>query len=372
MSQIFGIVERMIIIAHIKYLVTNSIQIFIMFITTAVMVVLCLSNFIEAYSMVDQPADQMSNSYVEFSILTNQVDYETNNNINTLKELINFINNDSKSYLFFKENDLTNGKAVYFRNMDFSPKLIDGRSFNETDFKNHTNTILISKDVLDQTFEKNGKTYYIVENNAYEVIGVYEKSSNKINVDSDYYLNMLSANNLQVHENMIAGLYQLDAANQTDQIVKNLSMVLPIEINDKSKSNSFLDKMQKTLSTQAISVFPILLVALMVLLNTISITSNWIGRRKKEIAIRWLCGATKEDIKRLLFFEYIIITTLCFLIGFILAYIISRVNMWIFIGFDFSLTTILIAYFITLTIGIASSFILLKQYDSYEINRLMR
>lgn len=343
-----------------------------MFITTAVMVVLCLSNFVEAYSMVNKPADQMSNSSLEFSILTNEVDYELKKNLDSLGELIEFINNKSDSYIFYKDNYMTNGKAIYFRNIDFFPKLIDGRTFTEKDFINNTNTVLISSDVSNKTFKENSKTYYIVENSAYEVIGIYEKSSNKVNLDADYYYNMLATNNLIVHNDLIAGLYQLDSADQTDRIVNSLSTILPIDIVENNKMNSFLDKVAKTFSTQAINVFPIFLVVLMVLLNTISITTNWIGRRKKELAIRRLCGATTEDIKKMLLFEYILITTLCFSIGLILAYIISNVSLWIFIGFDFSLTTILIAFFLTLAIGIVSSLILIKQYDSYEINKLLR
>lgn len=343
-----------------------------MFVTTSVMVVLCLSNFFEAYSMVDKPADQMTDSFLEFSIKSNELNSEINKNPDSLEELINLISSDSQSYLFFKVNHMTNGKAVYFNNINFAPKVITGRSFNKKDFENKSNTILISEDVLNNTHKENGKTYYIVENKAYEVIGVYKKSLNKVNLDADYYYNMVASNNLQVHNDLISGLYQLDAAEQTDKIITSLSSFLTIEIFGDNQMNNFFDKIEKTLSTQAINVFPLFLVILMVLLNTFSITTNWIGRRKKEIAIRRLCGATKRDIQKMLFFEYLSITTISFLMGLILAYMISKVSLWIFIGFNFSLTTLFISLTMTTAIGIVSSIILIKQYNNNEINNLMR
>jgi len=333
------------------------------------MVVLCLSNFIKAYSMVDDPADLLSNYYMEFSVVNG---VEINSEITDLVAFTDYINENSNSFILYKENIMNKGKALYFKNAEFKPNLINGRGFTESDFKNNTNTIMISSDVQDNVIKKNGKKYFAVENDLYEVIGVYQKSTNKINIDSNYYYNMLASNNLDQNSNLLIGLYQLDGFDSTLSLLMNMTILLPIEIHENQTVNTFFEKLEKALSTQAINVFPILLIIVMVLLNTSGITINWIEKRKKEIAIRRLCGATKFEIKKMLIKEYILLTSGCFIVGLSLAYIISKVSLWIFIGFDFSLLTIIMAFIFTLLIGLASSLILITFYDKNEVNGLMR
>lgn len=359
----------MIYIGHYKYLIHNSIHIITVFITTAVMVVLCLSNFIKAYSMVDDPADLLSNSYMDFSVVSG---VKINSEITNLEVFTDYINENSNSFILYKENIMTKGKALYFKNAEFKPNLIDGREFNESDFKNNTNTIMISSDVQDKVIEKEGKKYYTVENDLYEVIGVYQKSKNKINIDSNYYYNMLASNNLDQNSNLLSGLYQLDGFDSTHSLLMNMTTLLPIEVHENQTANTFFEKLEKALSTQAINVFPLFLIIVMVLLNTTGITINWIEKRKKEIAIRRLCGATKSEIKKMLIKEYILLTSGCFVVGLSLAYFISKISLWIFIGFDFSILTIFMAFIFTLFIGIFSSLILMTFYDKNEVNGLMR
>lgn len=358
---------------HYKYLIQNSIHIITVFITTAIMVVLCLSNFIKAYSMVDDPNDLLSNSYVEFSVVSAaKISSNLDSEIKNLLAFTNYINESSNSFILYKENILTKGKALYFKNAEFKPNLKDGRGFTESDFKNNTNTIMISSEIQGDVIEKDGKKYYTVENDLYEVIGIYQKSKNKINIDSNYYYNMLASNNLDQNSNILNGLYQLDGFDNTSEQLINITKLLPIEIHGNQTVNSFSERLEKALSTQAINVFPILLIIVMVLLNTTGITINWIEKRKKEIAIRRLCGSTKFQIKKMLIKEYLLLTTGCFVVGLSIAYIISKVSLWIFIGFDFSLITIIIAFIFTLLIGLSSSLILMTFYDKNEVNGLMR
>ena len=340
----------------IKYLINKSKEIIFIFISISIVTTLCLSSFIEAFRMVSIPPDLLSKNYVNFSIKPYNKD-----NLN-ISDIINYMSSYN-NILFYKVEKLSNSKGVYFNEESlFKLNIIDGRNFNENDFLNNTNTVLISDEIINKCIIENGNKYILHNNNYYEVIGVYEKSNNKINLDSDYYFNLLAENNIN-NLNMLNGTFILDTNKENSEaIINSLKTLGNIEINESEISNTFIERIEKTLSVQAINLTPIVLIVILIFLNTIGITTKWIEDRKNELRIKALLGANYNRLKAMLFKEYLCITIISFLIGYFIAYIISYFDFKIFVGFRFSIITCIGTFIIIFILGLISGSIMTISY----------
>ena len=104
---------------------------------------------------------------------------------------------------------------------------------------------------------------------------------------------------------------------------------------------------------------PLCLVMIAVILNSINITINWVNNNKKELVVRRICGANMKNLTFLLIRKYFILTSVSYVVGFVTAYLISKVNYSLFTGFDFSIITILISYLATMAMSVISILIML-------------
>lgn len=354
----------------IKYVFWKSKQLIFLMVIIGLLIILCLSNFIEAFKMVNIPANGLTKNYFAFSIGEFR-DKITENNI-TLSDMLQFLKDQESELILFKESE-TKIFGVYTVNHKFEPNIVWGRTFSQEDFMNKTNTIIISEELNDKCIEKNGEKFYGFDANYFEVIGVFKSNDNIINKDALAYYNLASkkitSKNL-IYDNYILGNFQIDAGDKTKELVKNLDDYCTVKITRSIIDNSFSERLQKTISSQSLTLFPVILIIFMIILNSISVSSNWIENRKKEIFIRRLVGATNGRIAIMLFKDFFLIATFSYIVALLLAIIMSKVGLITLFNFKLSIATTIISYGLTMITGLISSGLLLMTYYKNSISQI--
>lgn len=334
------------------------------------LIILCLSNFVEAFKMVNVPANGLTKNYFDFSIgeFRDKIDQ---NNI-TLPDMLNFLKNQKSNIILFKKSD-TKIFGVYTVNKQFEPNIILGRTFTQEDFNNGTNTIIINQKLKDKCIDKNGKKFYEFDTNYFQVIGIFKPNNNNINKDALAYYNLASkkiiSKNL-IYDNYIFGEFEIDAGDKTKEIVKRLDDYCIVKITRSVRDNSFKEILQKTISSQSLTLFPVTLIIFLIILNSISVSSNWIENRKKEIFIRRLVGATEKRIAIMLFKDFFLISTSSYIVALLLAMIVSKLQLITFFIFKLSIETIIIAYGLTMITGLISAGLMLITYYKNSISQI--
>ena len=188
-----------------------------MMLIIGLLIILCLSNFIDAFKMVNAPANGLTKNYFAFSIGEYR-DKITENNI-TLPNMLEFLKNQKSEFVLLKESE-TKVFGVYTIKNKFKPNIIWGRTFTDKDFNNKTNTIIISEEVKGKCIEKNGKKLYEFDANYFEVIGIFKPNNNNVNKDALAYYNLASkkieSKNL-IYDNYIFGNFQIDVGDKTKE-----------------------------------------------------------------------------------------------------------------------------------------------------------
>lgn len=316
--------------------------------------------------MVAIPADKMPESYESFTISNNCPS-------NDLEKIIDLCSNNTDSFILQKES-VPGFVGVYFQNYTFVPDIQKGRSFVETDFDGKNNYILLEEEYEEETFYLNGKQYYNLFNTNFEVIGIFKRSKNNINVDSIVYyvLNSQELASTDMGITNSVGTYKMDAGNDTDRLMDQIDNSYILERNNKVTDVSFGERVQKALSTQQATLVALILVVIMIILNSLNITSCWIENRKKEILIKKMFGAMNFRICLMLIKDYWLFLTVSFLPSISVVYIISLCNLELFTGFDFSILTILLSYIMLLFVSVLTILLMMIFYSKSTISNVAR
>jgi len=340
-------------------LIIKSINLIVVNIFIGILITLCLSNLVVAYQMAGQPGDRLSKSYEGIGI--GYYAQKIYDNDLKLSDLIAYLDKNSSDCTVMKTTaELITG--VYKTSGDFIPNLVSGRGFTRDDFLGHTNVVLLSEHLLPNSTEINGTRYYLYQNQLYQVVGVYRKSNNKVNVDSNAYYN-LNSENIINNSNFIEGSYVVDSGDRTEELVNKINDFCGVVVTQSANDYGLVANLQKAIGSQIASVLSILLIVAMVAMNSISIASSWINNRRQEIYIRRMSGASSAHINRLLIRDYLLIMTGSFVVAFGLAMVISNLNMSIFIGYDFSIVTLLIAYLFSFIVAFITLITMLISYS---------
>lgn len=353
-----------------RYLLAKSIQLMLVVMAIGVLVTLSLSNIVEAFKMLGIPANGLTNNYYAFSVGECR-DKIIKNNI-LLVDMLNFLEKQNTAIVLLKETDMKIF-GVYAVSRRFEPDIVSGRTFSEDDFENKTTTIVISEDLINSSIEKNGTKFYRHDTIYFEVIGVFRRSANTVNQDALAYFNLateeLKTINI-IYDNHIFGNFQIDAGQKTTEIVKKLDDYITVEVTRSAIDNTFTERLQKTLSTQRLSLSPIVLVIALMLLNSIDISSNWIENRKKEIFVRRLVGATNQAISLMLLRDFMVIVTLSYIPALVMAVIVSEIDLQGFHSFRLSIDTVAISYIIVMLTGLISAGLMLVTYYKRSVSQI--
>jgi ABC-type antimicrobial peptide transport system permease subunit len=344
---------------YIKYLVSKSLSVLIVTTVTAVLISYFIASFVSAFTMVEQPRDLLSPEHYLFSVGEDREKIDIANL--TLNDLLTTLTNDEQDFVLHKTSPMNSITGIYCYKQNFSPNLVAGRSFTNDDFVKRSNTALLSAAFYDELEKEGEASVLFFENNYYEVIGVYEPSDNEINFDSRAYYNLASSNILD-GDNNVAGLYALDADRNTRKLVDKADELLNISILDTPVNDGFVENVKRTVSAQSITTISLLLVLAMLILNSINFASNWVDERKRDIFVRKITGATSGRIALGLLRDYVLIISLSFAIGVLIAFLLAQIEIDILINSRFSLLPIVITYILVLVFSLPALGVMLFSY----------
>jgi len=134
------------------------------------------------------PIDNLSDDYYDITI--------DNPDTMQCEELLELFDDDFETYRIQKYAD-KGYTPVYLKNASLNIEMTSGREFSKDDFISHNNVIIISEELLDGTYQNEGKSFFSIDNDSYEVIGTFKKRENSINNNSDCFVSMCAANYLK-------------------------------------------------------------------------------------------------------------------------------------------------------------------------------
>ena len=338
----------------------------VLFAAVAAMVAICFSTIAEFYTMEAVLPDFLSDSSVSVEI--NQVS-DSPNPVRT-KDLVEYFSLHGSGVLIYKDYPISNGKAVLLSGKtNFNPDIVEGRSFQQEDFVQQEPVALIAEEFRNRCVDRDGESYFLHENIEYRVVGIFKtQASRKYAAWGDtsgamYYVNMsaLVGNNLEIPLN---GSFAIDAIEKSmdvyDDFVLYANQINPdlnlrAEINMSSTSQNLMQSIKNTF----IVIFALALTAFLVFLNVFSTTYYWLEGRFKELAVRIMSGGTMFRIRCLLLRDYLLIVTIGYFLGLIIAIMVIKSGVFPFIGETVHLAAISASYLLCFITGATAGWLVL-------------
>ncbi len=253
----------------------------------------------------------------------------------------------------------------------FEPEIVEGRNFTKEDFEKKTQTVIIKEYLSDKCTLRDGKEYLLHENNEYEVIGKF-KSPHYMGQDmvkfyaASYFVNMAASFDTNLNA-ALNGDYTIDAKEKSGEFLEGFTNLVK-KINpdiriDREEVEVVIPVNNTQRLLRAINyedsmklLILIILPAFLILLNIPSIINYWIEGRKKEIYARILSGGKPSAIRNMMLRDYLLITTIGYVFGLLLAIIILQSKAFSFIGTIYP-AAVISGYITCLLIGLILGFI---------------
>lgn len=350
-------------------LFSKSLSVIIINVYTAFFLTIALSNLVYAYHQTYQYADGIKGDFCSISF--NEADSPGIFFKEFYESIADIYSNDN-TLKILRYND-TGNCGVYFLPISFYDLDIQsGRNFEFDDFKYNKNVAVVSELMKEKCIDFNGIKMIQIGNGYYEVIGFFKhKEENAINPDSHIYYNLFSENMLNEESGTI-GQIVIESDLEYDTLLNRVNEKHSINQVTYPARISFRERLSLALFSQSITIVPLCLVLIAVILNSINITINWVNNNKKELVVRKICGANMRNLNWLLIRKYLILTSVSYVIGFVVAFMLSRINYSLYIGFDFSIITILGSYMTTLLMSAISILIMLTFGNIESVTALRR
>ncbi|WP_436513501.1 ABC transporter permease [Clostridium thermobutyricum] len=217
------------------------------------------------------------------------------------------------------------GKNIYFNgDKVVEPSILEGRFFNKEDFKEQ-DKIVIGKNMIRLTTEKNNKRYISVLGKEVEVVGVMGSNKRKTAFDDTFYLNNFSKIILNEGPIIIGGNNIEENISVLKDRLYKLDKSINVEIEDFQGVESTLGVVLYN-NKYIIVIFSLL--ALTLIFNIINTTNYYVLNRKKEIGIKRLIGSTKFSITKDIVLEYVKIATLACILAILFYIVILKLNLY--------------------------------------------
>ena len=282
-----------------KYLFDKSRYIIVFSCVISMLSIILSIDLYTSYKNSETQANFLSGNYSIFSC-------------DNILEFIDETDKYTKDYMILK-NSNTNVLGVYCTGTRFHPQMVEGRNISKEDYQKGNSVVIVSEDLKKDCYEKDGKIYYIFNSNSYEVIGIFKKDKqNQINQNADAYYSLLAgqnANGLTTLDSM--GEYIFDAGKDTGKIQNLISEKLNI-LMKKGNTTSAGDRIKNVIVSKQTTWSSLVLIIAMAFLNSIGMILHWFEGRKKELKVRYMCGATYQKIRNMLLKEYFGISNICF------------------------------------------------------------
>jgi hypothetical protein len=332
-----------------------------------VLITVALSFIAESYHVQTVWPDFLSGDHVNVNILP------APEGAGITKEILikYMLENTDRAIIYENDRGGMRVKKVYLiGDTEFNPEIIAGRSFIDEDFKKRRPVAIIndSEWINRRILLRDGREYLWHENNEYEVIGRFRRKTWKNYIEREYYDASIFVNMnalFEAQELPLLGSFSIDAGRESPALISGLkekvkSINPDIYIQEIEKSR--VDDIMAMLATAVKRSFNFLLIliytAFLILLNISTITNYWIEGRNKELAIRMLSGGKRSNIRMLILREYLLIVSLAYASGVLLAYMLMNIAGKVFaFGVTIYSAAIITGYLACLLIGVISGLI---------------
>lgn len=207
-----------------------------------------------------------------------------------------------KLSLAFLEQGANNRSEVIIKNNEEMPyPMISGRLPGGENGDVGKRLVAVGRGKLQYAYEENGRKYITIESESYEIVGVIGSER------SDYWDYKLVFNMSCIGENVYetlvrTGSYTLELASNKEDLEKaytevynNIKSVEGSAVIESKKMNSLGDNyVAKSLETESMKTN--VLVYIFCIFNCMLMSEFWIIQRRKEIAVRKVCGMSDKQI----------------------------------------------------------------------------
>ncbi len=339
-----------------RNLFSKSLSVIIINIYTALFLTIAFSNLVYAYHQTYQYADGLKG---DFCLISFGEDNGMEGFFKGFYSSIHSICDKDNKIHILRYNDTGNCGVFFSNNNIIDLDIQSGRNFEFDDFKYHKNVAVVSEHMKEKCIDIDGMSMIQIGNSYYEVIGFFKyNGDNTINPNSYVYYNLFSENMFEYESGSI-GQIAIESDIKYDTLLNRLNEEHTINQVAYPARIPFSERLSLALFSQSITITPLCLVLIAVILNSINITINWVNNNKKELVVRRICGANMRKLSFLLVRKYFILTSLSYVVGFGIAYLLSKINYSLYIGFDFSIITILVSYLATMAMSVLSILIML-------------
>lgn len=285
---------------------------------------------------------------------------------------INAIINDEAGFDIIAE--------VFTKDPEWVPPTIEGSYFTSEMVNSGEKIVLIGKNFLKDTIEKEGGRYIDINGSEHKVIGVLGRKNATSLWDNDVIVpfDSLEESSLSLYKNNInySFLFKknndvpykdvqsiLDYSKQLDENVK-INLVIPK--NSEDLNARFWNESRPVLTLMGMTL-------LVAIINVIHISYYWIFQRKKEIGIRKAYGATNFKIFLMFYSEMTFLILISAVFAFLVHFLISLFIKEIF-GYSITISYLNFAFSIVVSLvcGFITSFIPMRTSLKVEPSLLMK
>lgn len=285
-----------------------------------------------------------------------------------------------------QNNQHIDGTAIYFNKSCFNkPPILSGRFFTVNDFRNDVPVALIGKNLQERLINKGNKKYLYYDGTYYRTIGIMGYKNRSSIYDNRFIVNLNSilSDSEKFNRDLNTVMWRVDnknsgARNSVKYIYNSLSKInknLQVQIlkqNSKSSSLIVAFNVNKNLITSLI------IFILVLFFNIINVSLFWVSEMKKEIGVRKALGGTNKSIALKIILKYEIVGIAAALSALVIHIILSKSSNIIRMlslhseEASVSLISIIALIAFAMVIGLAASFIPIRQILKMESNDIMR
>lgn len=295
-------------------LLKKSLYIIIYYLTVATFSCLAFSSLVVSFEETNQLQDGLSIESLQVYI--QEFDESPDSNFKTVELIESMKENSEDSFIVYKDTGTPHGKEFYVHNSDLP--LVKER------VENTPNTVYLDQSFENNSIEKDNNRFFIYKSTPYKVVGTYEQQRKSLNQNSAFLAAM------DLHANG-TGRYYIDGVKLSDmyKVIEQLEdRQIFVDATIVPMKKTIKERLTLVAKDQTIVLILLIVTFILIGMNTIGVTINWIHARNDEIYVRYLVGGTARKINWWLLKEYWLIVIVSFAVGFILALMIVKVGIF--------------------------------------------
>lgn len=207
-------------------------------------------------------------------------------------------------------------RGVYVKDNTNTFPLTDGRSFQYTDYFTNKKLALVGRNLRNECKIINGKCYYIIQNEPYEVIGTLGIESSSL-LDNYLWINL----DAMLDKFSSDGFYVLGGSKKCGDILNDASLkniVSEVEAEEVGIKAMYRER------NSGLIIFVLLLVCFLICVSIC--ISYWLEGQKYVMSVKKLCGISNLNIFFDLWKDFITTCSLSYFCGSLIAVLLWKNN----------------------------------------------